>query len=232
MKHPVAVGCLVVVLIVVGIIVLGAVRAVRVVNEMSQISDELREYDSQHPFTPPASEELMADQLDRTLAVRRALARPLTDFVNSMSKDGFFDKIKAGFDIWTKVGRVLVDTLKTQQMSSTEYLWVMDHVIAMTLRGNRADAAPEQKKMYEAYQQVTTVDGEGRGRVEQGQELLERAIVAKVSPTEEALILTRSGEIIASMRAVLGESALAHIQKQIELNRGQAQAPSKGDQNR
>ena len=227
MKHPVLVGCLVVVLIVVGLVVLGGMQAFRVVNEMGQIHDELKLNDSQHPFTPPTSGELTAEQLDRTLAVRRALARPLTEFVNSMNNDGFFEKIKASFGIWTKVGHVLLDTLKTQQMSSTEYLWVMDHVIATTLRGNRPDAPPEQKQMYEAYRQATTTD-DGQGG---GQELLVRALAADVSPAEEALILSRTTEIIASMRAVLGESALAHILKQAEQHRSQAPTPVESDKN-
>jgi hypothetical protein len=231
MKHPVVVGCLVVVLIVVGLVVLGGMHAYRVVNEMKQIADELRLNDSQHPFTPPASGELTAEQLDRTLAVRRALARPLTEFVNSMNNDGFFEKIKASLDIWSKVGHVLLDTLKTQQMSSTEYLWVMDHVIATSLRGNRPDAPPEQKQMYEAYRQATTVE-EGQGSVERGQELLVRALAAEVSPTEEALILSRSAEIVTSMRAVLGESALAHILKQAEPHGSQAPTPVESDKNR
>jgi hypothetical protein len=228
MKHPVLLGCLVVVLIVVGLVVLGGMQAYRVVNEMGQINEELKLNDSQHPFTPPASGELTAEQLDRTLAVRRALARPLTDFVNSMNSDGFFEKIKAGFDIWAKVGHVLLDTLKTQQMSSTEYLWVMDHVIATSLRGNRPDAPPEQRQMFEAYRQATTTD-DGQGG---GQELLVRALAAEVSPTEEVLILSRSGEIVASMRAVLGESALAHILKQAELHRSQPSTPVESNKNR
>lgn len=217
MKQPFLVGCLVFLLIVVGLVVFAGTQLWKqfqaTKQQVESTSDALRAHNAAHPFTPPDSKEIAADQLDRVLKVREGVARPINDFLAQIAKGGVMDTIRASWDIVPTAANAFLANLKTQSMSSEEYLWVIDQVMAVVLRGKRPDASPEHKRLYQAYEDARMVKGRnGQQRpIEHGGELLERALAADVSATEETLILSRSDAIIASMSAVLGDSTLASI---------------------
>ncbi|MFO0981829.1 MAG: hypothetical protein U1E76_08830 [Planctomycetota bacterium] len=217
MKQPFFVGCLVFLVIAAALLIFGGTQVYQRLKATGEEVDAIRTaiaaHDGQHPFTPPPTREIAPEQLERVLAVRAGVAAPISEFLNRLKDGGVMDKVRAGIELMPTVSRAFLEQLKAQQISSTEYLWVIDQVMAVILRGKSPDASEPHRRLYQAYQAATTVTDKNRQvrTIEHGNELLERALAADVSPTEEALILARSEPIIASMTAVLGDAVLASL---------------------
>jgi hypothetical protein len=169
------IGCGIVVLLIV--VVVGAIgflvaQSVRGMFQMGRQTFQLyADVNKEIPFKPPATNALSAVQVDRWLAVRKAMLPATEAFKGKLTGQ----KSKNPLTVLTlmteqssEVVKAHADALRAHKMSATEYFWIARRVITV-LHGGDALKDPDLKSIADAQaRSVMQMRQGGRGPIGPG----------------------------------------------------------------
>ena len=177
-------GCLITILVIIGLIVLMFVGCVGYVGyQGSKFADELGEgltevqaTDEAFPFTAPEDGLLVEDRFETFLAIRAAsiqtLDKTLAELrqIEGQEPDGFFDAIETAFGAikgmataFQSVPKELARELRANEMGLSEFVWAAE-VLHGTLAGADRSGDPRAAELIDDFEDYFKDDG-GRGAV-------------------------------------------------------------------
>jgi hypothetical protein len=154
------IGCGVVLAVLIAVVVFFGAYFVKEMKKMeAEFNDVTGQYaalEREHPFEAYPGRNLSPLQVSRFTGCRRALLAPLAAWEKQlMDQDvSTFTKIASGLGNMTALGQAHAKALAEQQMSPTEYVWILNRVLAAIKYGERDDAPEALKDLRSAFERA------------------------------------------------------------------------------